>query len=638
MAEGLSSHMKRPWIIGAAVALVAAAGVGDGGCVPRAGRARGARGGVREAAPAALRSRRGDHGEVRQPRRPSRARASRATPTRAQVMKTSHWRVARRGGRRSRGGPARPASGRRTSSTTSASRRRATSKSCMKCHVGYGWADDVVRLREGRERRLPRLPRAHEHVREGDLRPPDAGDEPPRRGALRGNAAARELPRLPRVRRRRSGGEARRSRLVARAPARGGGRPHRPPRVPLRRLPHGEGARDPRPRLLRQRRGLARRRLRRLPHAPRAPGRADQRPPRRRSPARPATSRPSPGRCPRRRSGTGARRATRTRKDDPHHYLKIKGEFTYEQDAVPEYRWFNGTVGRYLLGDKIDDPEKPTVLNPPLGGIEDGKARIWPFKVHRAKQPYDAGNRYLFPPVTGGKDGYWTNFDWDQAFRLGAKASNIAYSGRYGFARTEMYWPLSHMVAPKEKALCVHRLPRRAVAPRLEGARLRGRSHQDRRPSMSRPTLLLLVAVAARRARGARAAAGEPHPPRLRAARRLRASGPERRRSSRPTKTCGACHDVALHLGAQRPRRAEGEGELRPVPPRRRAARRAARAPRAGRAAAARGDPDRRAPRRELRGLPRRRLRRRTARWSSPPTSRRLPDAGGRAHLVADAG
>jgi octaheme c-type cytochrome (tetrathionate reductase family) len=142
-----------------------------------------------------------------------------------------------------------------------------------------------------------------------------------------------------------------------------------------------------------------------------------------------------------------------TRKEDPHHYLKIKGEFEYEQDAVPEYRWFNGTVGRYLLGDKIQDPEKPTVLNPPRGGIDDKTARIWPFKVHRAKQPYDAVNMYLFPPVTGGKDGYWTNFDWDQAFRLGAKASSIAYSGRYGFARTDMYWPLSHMVAPKEKAL-----------------------------------------------------------------------------------------------------------------------------------------------------------------------------------------
>jgi octaheme c-type cytochrome (tetrathionate reductase family) len=142
-----------------------------------------------------------------------------------------------------------------------------------------------------------------------------------------------------------------------------------------------------------------------------------------------------------------------TRKDDAHSYLKIKGEFRYEQDAVPEYGWFDGTVGRYLLGDRIEDPEKPTVLNPPQGSIEDKGARIWPFKVHRAKQPYDAGNRYLFPPVTGGEGGYWTTFDWDESFRLGAKISNIAYSGKVGFARTDMYWPLAHMVAPKERAL-----------------------------------------------------------------------------------------------------------------------------------------------------------------------------------------
>jgi hypothetical protein len=32
-------------------------------------------------------------------------------------------------------------------------------------------------------------------------------------------------------------------------------------------------------------------------------------------------------------------------------------------------------------------------------------------------------------------------------------ASKIPYSGKYGFAETEMYWPLSHMVSTKEKAL-----------------------------------------------------------------------------------------------------------------------------------------------------------------------------------------
>lgn len=140
------------------------------------------------------------------------------------------------------------------------------------------------------------------------------------------------------------------------------------------------------------------------------------------------------------------------RVEDPHSYLRIKGEFTYEQDVVPEYRWFNMTVDRYLKGDEFD-PSKPLALNPPRGDIRDPKARIWPFKVHRGVQPYDTQNAYLLAPVTAGKDGYWSKFDWDLAFRLGEKTSGLAFSGKYGWAKTEMVWPLTHMVAPKDKAM-----------------------------------------------------------------------------------------------------------------------------------------------------------------------------------------
>jgi octaheme c-type cytochrome (tetrathionate reductase family) len=144
-----------------------------------------------------------------------------------------------------------------------------------------------------------------------------------------------------------------------------------------------------------------------------------------------------------------------SRADDPHTYLKIKGEFTYEQDVVPEYRWFNLTVGRYLRGDVID-PAAVTVMNPPQGDVRDARARIWPFKVHRARQPYDVRHRYLLSPITGGEGGYWTSFDWDSAFRLAEQKTGLAYSGEYGFAKTEMYWPITHMVAPKDHALaCV---------------------------------------------------------------------------------------------------------------------------------------------------------------------------------------
>jgi octaheme c-type cytochrome (tetrathionate reductase family) len=138
--------------------------------------------------------------------------------------------------------------------------------------------------------------------------------------------------------------------------------------------------------------------------------------------------------------------------DDPHVYLKKKGSFTYAKNIPPEYYWYNGRAERYLLGDKID-PDEVSNINRPLGDVRDADARIWPFKVHRGKQLFDAEHRYFLVPATAGNGGYWHDFDWDKAARIGAKAAGLQYSGKYGFARSVMYWPLSHMVAPKEEAL-----------------------------------------------------------------------------------------------------------------------------------------------------------------------------------------
>lgn len=139
--------------------------------------------------------------------------------------------------------------------------------------------------------------------------------------------------------------------------------------------------------------------------------------------------------------------------EDEHEYLKIKGSFVYVRDFQPDYGWSNGTLRyRYLFGDVIN-PEEPTVLNLPDGDIEDPDARIWPFKIHRANQPYDSINNYLLQPKTVGEGGYWEDFDWDQALVLGSEAAGIPYSGEYGFAPTEMYWSVTHMVTPSEYAL-----------------------------------------------------------------------------------------------------------------------------------------------------------------------------------------
>lgn len=141
------------------------------------------------------------------------------------------------------------------------------------------------------------------------------------------------------------------------------------------------------------------------------------------------------------------------RPEDHYTYLKIKGEFHYETDVAPTYRWFNGSNAyRYILGDTID-PTQPTMINLPAGDIKDPNAKIFPFKVHVAKQPYDTATKTLLAPRTSGEGGYWTTFDWPSALALGAQDAGITFSGQYGFAETWMYYPATHMVQPAQNAL-----------------------------------------------------------------------------------------------------------------------------------------------------------------------------------------
>ncbi len=86
----------------------------------------------------------------------------------------------------------------------------------------------------------------------------------------------------------------------------------------------------------------------------------------------------------------------------------------------------------------------------------DATAKIWPFKVHRGRQPFDLNHEYLLFPHVFGKGGYWKTFDWNSALQQGGEAAGVPFSGTFGWKTTEMYWPQNHMVQAKEKALqCV---------------------------------------------------------------------------------------------------------------------------------------------------------------------------------------
>ena len=145
------------------------------------------------------------------------------------------------------------------------------------------------------------------------------------------------------------------------------------------------------------------------------------------------------------------------KKDDKGHviYDSRKGDFVVAENVKPEYAWFNGEVTYTLLGDTIDKANGVTLINALGGNASDGRSLIWPMKVMRGSQPYDPENKTLVKPHLAGDDdtAYWKNFNWEKAIATGMKAVNAPFSGKVDFVKTEMYWPITHMVAPKEKAL-----------------------------------------------------------------------------------------------------------------------------------------------------------------------------------------
>jgi len=95
---------------------------------------------------------------------------------------------------------------------------------------------------------------------------------------------------------------------------------------------------------------------------------------------------------------------------EPHRYMKEKGSFVYGAKVPPEYAWYDGTGVCYLKGDRID-PSGVVAMSKPRGSIDDPGSRIWPFKIHRGKQPYDEKYQYLLVAKTYGPGGFWTEFN-----------------------------------------------------------------------------------------------------------------------------------------------------------------------------------------------------------------------------------
>ncbi|MCX7831221.1 MAG: cytochrome C, partial [Acidobacteria bacterium] len=140
-----------------------------------------------------------------------------------------------------------------------------------------------------------------------------------------------------------------------------------------------------------------------------------------------------------------------------HKYMSIKGSFEWGKNLKPNYVWFNGNASHYIMGDKVEDPSKPLLLNPFYGSYNDEDSKIIPVKIHTAKQPFDPINKILILPKlydpNKGAGAFWKDFDWVKASEVGMKEQNLPFSRKVDFIETKMYWPVNHMVSQKENSL-----------------------------------------------------------------------------------------------------------------------------------------------------------------------------------------
>ncbi len=137
-------------------------------------------------------------------------------------------------------------------------------------------------------------------------------------------------------------------------------------------------------------------------------------------------------------------------------YHTKKGEFRWAKNVQPEYFWFSGSISNLTALDAIDPSQEVVPLSWSEGHKDDPNSRIMPFKVHRGRQPYDKINKTILVPHLFGKKGtgaYWGEWDWKKALESGAEHAGVPFSGEFDWVETSYVFPITHMVAPKEKAL-----------------------------------------------------------------------------------------------------------------------------------------------------------------------------------------
>jgi len=130
---------------------------------------------------------------------------------------------------------------------------------------------------------------------------------------------------------------------------------------------------------------------------------------------------------------------------------KYEPAIKFQKNVKPVYAWWSGKTW-------FQDIKKPIklgkdgkfVMSRPIGDIKDVHSKIYPFKYHEAKLPYDPATMQLIP-IKVGK--VFKAGKWKEAIMAGARAFYGKAIANFKFATSMRWMGLYHEVTPKEKAL-----------------------------------------------------------------------------------------------------------------------------------------------------------------------------------------
>lgn len=130
---------------------------------------------------------------------------------------------------------------------------------------------------------------------------------------------------------------------------------------------------------------------------------------------------------------------------------KYSADIKLVKNVQPVYTWFDGNTREQLLGESVQRlPDGTVGMMVPQGSRKDPKARIYAFKLHRAKLPMLEDRNWIIPIVV---EDVFPSGKIDDAVKLAAKDTYGVDNAKYTWVETSRYMGIFHGVEPKEKAL-----------------------------------------------------------------------------------------------------------------------------------------------------------------------------------------